>query len=260
MGNASANPRDGITFPMVRAAILALPLILSACAGGGGTSSSATALTSASPVANPCDVNVEFGELPAGATCSYDIDASESTPMRVAYTIPATGWSAFIGTFKDVEDGGGHQRVNVLFAQVDNLTVDACKEQVPANPPIGPTVADLAAALSELPPFEVTSPVVDVTAYGYGGKHLEIRVPFDQPSEGLEAFTGCGDDQLLRSWIAPTLTFAFNGYSLSGDTEEFWILDVDGTRLVIASLTNVHASSELVAERQAILDSIVIVP
>ncbi len=109
-------------------------------------------------------------------------------------------------------------------------------------------------------PFEITSPPTDVTAFGYAGKHLEIRVPLDEPSDGFEMFTGCGET-LLKSWIAPGhVTFAFNGYTAPGDTEEFWILDVEGTRAVISALTSANASAELVAERQAVLDSVVIIP
>ena len=182
-----------------------------------------------------------------------------SSTLRVEFTITKPGWHLFIGPAKNVSDGAEHQRANVLFAEVTNLTVDACTNQVPADPAIGPTVDDLAEALAALPPFELTSQPADVTAFGYAGKHLEIRVPLDQPSEGSEAFTGCGD-QLLKGWIAPSLSFAFNGYVAPGDTEEFWILDVRGTRLVVAALTTANASPELVAERQAILDSIIIRP
>lgn len=237
-------------------------LIGSGCATGGTPVPSASAMTSpASPLAaNPCgDLSGEFPEIPVGATCWIDPDADEATPLRVEFTITTPGWHLFIGPAKNVSDNAGHQRANVLFADVTNLTIDACSDQVPADPPIGPTVGDLATGLAALPPFELISPPADVTAFGYPGKHLEIRVPLDQPSEGSEAFTGCGD-RLLKGWIAPSLSFAFNGYVAPGDTEEFWILDVEGTRLVIAALTTANASPELVAERQAILDSIVISP
>ena len=241
---------------------LVVVLVVSACATAGTPVPSATATTSpASPqTENPCEVLAgDFPEIPVGTTCWIDTNADDSTPLRVEFTITKPGWHLFIGPAKDVEDDAGDQRANVLFAEVANLTIDACAGQVPADPPIGPTVDDLAEGLAALPPFEVTSPPTDVTAFGYSGKQLEIRVPLDQPSEGSEAFTGCGDE-FLKSWIAPPLSFAFNGYVAPGDTEEFWILDVDGTRLVISALTTANASAELVAERQAILDSIVIRP
>ena len=88
--------------------------------------------------------------------------------------------------------------------------------------------------LARLPdPFKVTSPPRQVTLYGYCGKHLELTVP-DLPHEGEgseSGFTECVDGN-LKSWIAPTAG-AFYGYSGPGYTEEFWILDVEGSRLVI---------------------------
>jgi hypothetical protein len=181
---------------------------------------------------------------------------------RCVRTIPAEGWSAFLGPYKDVQEGEGLQRVSVNFADIRNLTVDACKNQRALDPPVGPTVNDLAAALAALPPFEVTSPPSDVTAFGYSGKHVEIRVPLDQPIDdvtGSADFAGC-QSFTLRTWIAPPLSFAFYGYTAPGDTEEFWILDVDGARIVIAALRTANASADMLAEQQAVLGSIVIQP
>lgn len=72
-----------------------------------------------------------------------------------------------------------------------------------------------------------------------------------------DSFVGC-INSALTSWIAPPLSFAFYGYSAPGDTEDFCILDIDGTRVVISAIASANASDELIAERQAILDSIVI--
>jgi hypothetical protein len=179
-------------------------------------------------------------------------------PVRVSYTIPAPGWFSFIGPYKDVEDRD--ERVNVLIAGIENVTIDACKQQQPAEPPVGASVGDLAAALSNLPPFEVTSPPMEVTAYGYSGMHVQIRVPLDLVYRAeFDSFIGC-QEAVLRSWIAAPLSFAFYGYVAPGDTEDFWILDVEGTRVVIAALATANASKDLRAEQQAILDSIVIEP
>ena len=212
-----------------------------------------------SETADQCDVGEN--ELPALARCQASfINADKPVPPFAKYTIPGAGWRPFNGTYKDVEAGDGIQRVGVVFVTITNLTVDACEQQRPADPVVGSRVDDLAAELAVLPPFEVTAPPTEVTAFGYAGKHLEIRVPLDQPSSGFEMFTGCGN-HLLKTWISPGhVSFAFNGYTAPGDTEEFWILDVDGTRLVISALTSANASAELMEERQAVLNSVVIFP
>jgi hypothetical protein len=107
----------------------------------------------------------------------------------------------------------------------------------------------------------VTSPPKDVTIYGYSGKHLELTVP-DLPIEGQgddSRFTGCIEGNLKR-WVAPIDAAeegdAFYGYTGPGYSEEFWILDVEETRLVIAAERSPGSPPEDLAELRAILDSI----
>jgi hypothetical protein len=125
-------------------------------------------------------------------TYFVDADLDPSTPLRVVFDIPAEGWSSWIGAAKFGPDDG---HVGVSITTVVNLVTDGCRDHLAADPPVGPTVDDLATALSELAPFEVTSPPSDVTVYGYRGKHLELTVPD-------VAFDRC-DAGDLRSWIAP---------------------------------------------------------
>ena len=53
---------------------------------------------------------------------------------------------------------------------------------------------------------------------------------------------------------------AFYGYTGPGYTEEFWILDVEGTRLMIASGRSASAPAEALAELRDVLASIRIEP
>ena len=73
---------------------------------------------------------------------------------------------------------------------------------------MGPTVDDLATALSQLAPFEVTAPPTDVTLFGYPGKHLELTVPD-------RGFADCGNGE-LHSWISPLNGGSFSGYDGPG--------------------------------------------
>lgn len=190
---------------------------------------------------------------PLGPTTYWvDPDFDSCTPLRVLYTIPADGWLAWTGTFKDGEGPGGEvTRVGVSIVTVTNLVVDGCADHSLADPPVGPTVDDLATALAALPPFVVTSPPGDVTIDGYGGKHLELAVPEMEFSE-------CVDGELI-SWDAPVLSYPFHGY-LPRMIEEFWILDVQGSRLVIVGNRTPDAAPEDIAEWHAVLDSIQIEP
>ena len=118
---------------------------------------------------------------------------------------------------------------------------------------MGPTVDDLATALSQLSPFEVSAPPSAVTMFGYSGTHLQLTVPD-------VTFSDCSDDT-LQSWIDPMSGTALYGYNEEpGRTEDFWILDVDGTRLVIETTSSPDTPAEDLAERDAIFDSTRIEP
>ena len=197
-----------------------------------------------------------FAPLEPG-TYFIDPDGDPSTPLRVVYEVPAEGWSMWIGAAKFADDG----HVGVSITTVTNLVRHGCRDHSWADPPVGPSVDDLATALADLAPFKVTSPPRDVTAFGYSGKHLELTVP-DLPVEGEgddRRFTGCVEG-MLKSWVAFIDTAeegdAFYGYTGRGYREEFWILDVEGTRLMIASGRSPGSPAEDVEEMRTILDSI----
>ena len=118
----------------------------------------------------------DFAPLDPGAYYIEPAAADGSTPLRVLYTIPAEGWSSFIGAFKPGEDSRD-QTVQINIAVVTNLVTEGCTDHSAQSPPVGPTVDDLATALSELAPFELIEEPADVTLAGYSGKHLVWTVP-----------------------------------------------------------------------------------
>jgi hypothetical protein len=179
----------------------------------------------------------------------------------VVYEVPFERWSQWIGAVKFAGDG----HVGVSITTVTNLVRHGCQDHSWAEPPVGPSVDDLAAALADLAPFRVTSPPKDVTIYGYRGKYLQLTVP-DLPVEGQgddRRFPGC-EEGTLKSWVAAIDTEpgdAFYGYNAEpGRTEDFWILDIEGTRLMIEANRSPDSPRKDVAEMRAILDSIRIEP
>lgn len=241
-----------------RALALAVMLAAGACSSGPGAadapapSSVAPSDTDTAPAVLDMWDREPLSEIEPG-TYFIDADLDPSTSLRVVFDIPAEGWSSWLGAAKFGPDDG---HVAVSMTTVVNLVTDGCRDHLAADPPVGPTVDDLATALSELEPFEVTTAPEDVTIYGYSGKHLELTVPD-------VAFDRC-DAGDLRSWIAPIDAAeegdAFYGYTGPGYREEFWILDVEGTRLMIATERSPGSPSEDLAELRAILDSIRIEP
>jgi hypothetical protein len=249
-----------------RVLALALVVALAGCARAPeGTDTTTTSPTApGEPTASPTIQDImelpPFAPLEPG-TYFIDPDLDPSTPLRVVYEVPVEGWSQWIGATKSSDDG----HVMVSITTVTNLVRHGCRDHSWADPPVGPSVNDLAVALADLAPFKVTSPPKDVTAYGYPGKHLELTVP-DLPVEGHgddRHFTGCVDEY-LKSWVGAIDTEpgdAFYGYNAEpGRTEEFWILDVDGTRLMIEANWSPNSPRKDVAEMRAILESIQIEP
>jgi len=194
----------------------------------------------------------DFGGLPQGRYF-IDPDGDDTTPLRVTYEVAAPGWSQWIGAvkFSDVGHAG------LTITTVRNVVTDGCRDVTLQDPAVGPTVDDLATALSQLEPFEVVAPPTDVTVLGHPGKHLVLKAPDNLPFADGE-FTGCVDGN-LHSYDAPNNGGPFYGYT-PGDTEELWILDVEGTRLMIAAGASPGTTAQDLAERDAIFDSINIEP
>jgi hypothetical protein len=248
---------------------IGLVILLAGCAtktpaGTAAPSPGATLSTAPTPTTSPPVQDVmklaHFSPLQPGPYF-IDPDGDDSTPLRVVYEIPAGGWSQWIGAAKF--SSAGHSGLSITT--VANLVSHGCSNHSWADPPVGPSVDELVEALSELAPFRVTSPPRDVTIDGYNGKHLEWTVP-DLPVDGVGEhghFTGCTDGD-LESWVAFIDTAepgdAFYGYTGPGYREEFWILDVEGTRLMIAAGRSPGSPTADLAELQAILDSIRIEP
>jgi hypothetical protein len=245
---------------------LALLVALTGCALDAGTTASRTSAppSSSEPSSTPPIQDImelePFAPLEPG-TYFIDPDLDSSTPLRVVYEVPE-GWSMWIGATKSSDDGN---YVMVSISTVTNLVRHGCRDHSWADPPVGPSVDDLAAALADLAPFRATSPPKDVTIYGYRGKHLELTVP-DLPVKGEgddRRFAGC-EEGTLKSWVAAVDAAeegdAFYGYSEPGHTEEFWILDIEGTRLMIEANWSPNSSRKDMAEMHAILDSMRIEP
>jgi hypothetical protein len=212
-----------------------------------------------SPATTTVAPGQEVLEVPGGETFVplepgryfVDPDGDDTTPLRVTYEVAAEGWDSWFGALKFAQDGVDAATV-LSITTVTNLVTDGCLDHTPLDPPVGPTVEDLATALTQLAPFEVTAPPTDVNVFGYPGQHLELTVP-----DGVSP--GCLDGD-LDSWISPVNGGAFSGYDGPGQTEEFWILDVEGTRLVFVKLNSPVSPAEDAAELDAIFDSITIEP
>jgi hypothetical protein len=186
------------------------------------------------PTPTPRAFEDASGELEPG-TYASSIDSVEIT-----YTVPA-GWTndpaapELAGPYAG-ETGG------LSFWIVTDLFADPCRfDQGTLDPPPGPSIDDLANALVAQPGVDAAPPS-DIVVDGFAGTYVE----YTTPATGCDAF---------GPWQTP------NGVVLFPSTDvRYWILDVDGTRLVMLAYLWDDATEEGRAELQAIIDSVEITP
>lgn len=156
------------------------------------------------------------GDLAAG---TYEID--KVFPVRLTFTVP-TGFGHGRGGSDGVGIQGNPSGRGIEFQIASNVYPDPCHSAAgAANPPIGPTVDDLVTAMTNLVDFQA-GPVTDITIGGLPAKAFDLTNEIDQAT--------C-DTQGLR-------TFLFAGSSGSsgvgtGERERIYVMDVQGTRLMI---------------------------
>jgi hypothetical protein len=140
-------------------------------------------------------------------------------------------------------------RMRLGASVVANIYSEPCNSTL-LDPPVGPTVDDLATAFADAWGRNATTPT-EVTLDGFVGKQMVLTVPVDVDfadcvSEHYMAWrdTGGGD----RSFQGP------------GQIQESWIIDVEGERLLIEASYFPEITSENRAELQQVIKSIQIEP
>lgn len=225
--------------PSLRSLIVSVALLTSACNAGV-----ATEITDSMP-----------GPLEPGDYW-IDHDRDPATSLRVEFSIGDPGWEPIIGAFKEA---GEDSYVSVLFAAVTKIASAACHdtEWLPA----GRTAEEIATGLAGIEEFSTRDALTEVTAFGYDGYHLVLEIPNVEYEPG-RGFIGCDDPNnpggsSFDGWEGPTFS---RYYQRPGQIIEYWVLDIEGTPLLIES-SQFHDSPESdIAELRAVLDSIVITP
>jgi hypothetical protein len=221
--------------------------------GIGGPSPSTTAVPSSTP--SPI-VNFAGSFAPGTA---YAIDAPDRVgTSRMTFTMPAAGWRAddFVFVGKNVPGGGDGFDLYVSPHLVDNVYTGGCHWRGTALVPrVGPTVDDLATALSaQAGPG--ASPPTAVTVGGHLGKKVELSIP-----EGLDVTTcdSDGDFPIFGRWYTdvPDSTFGAAPWTYgNGQHNTVYILDVNGTRQVIDTMYLPGTSAADRAELEQVVASI----
>jgi len=213
-------------------AVIGLGIWSSSRVGPGGLPSASPSPTeSPGPTARPLRGNI----VEAGAWF-VDIET-----VRIAFDLPA-GWehgaSGDLNWLLPPTEGPAL----LLVTAVTNVLDSPCGDlRIPA---VGPSVDDLVTALTGITGLESSVPT-DATVSGFRGKQFSLTAP-DAP------IGRCG--QQIRIWTNGGTSV--QSYLDLGEVTSVWVVDVDGTRLLIRTMDVPGTTADQRAATQEIFDSI----
>jgi hypothetical protein len=163
----------------------------------------------------------------------------------VDLSFEARGWEQFgrISLNKSVRGSQGAEGIVYWAAFPDGAIAHPCPSLL--DPPVGPSAADLAAAVATAPGTALVAGPSDVEVGGRPATHVVLTV--------REAI-GC-DPGFFYAWDDIESAALWTEASV-GDTIRVWIVEVDGTRLFIAGISAQDAGAALEQEIELIVDSI----
>jgi len=174
----------------------------------------------------------------------------------VVITVP-DGWHHREWLVNRPRSGHDIPPVSIQFWDVQLIYGHPCQWKGTTFLP-GPTTDDLADALVDVPLRNASDPT-DVTLGGYSGRYLEWSVPADQEFDADGAAVGCDADidvriPEFRSWLGRDTSTRYQ--QGPGQVDRLWIMDLDGTRLVIDAFSMPYATAEERAELTEVIESI----
>jgi hypothetical protein len=172
------------------------------------------------------------------------IGGAEDFPtLAVSFTVPP-GWQRVLVDGLVWNDNG----TRLAIVVVDGIYADPCDPGAGVLKTGPPLVTLLTSALLAYPGWE-NAMASNVSLDGFEGQRVELNA-------GVDASCAGEASKLFQTLGSPGFTMGPG----SGDLHEVYILDVDGTRLVILAINEAEASAEDRAGLQAVLDSIQIQP
>lgn len=228
---------------VVVAAVVAGGYILLSRNNVGGPARSATpsptAVSTASPLAHADEIPFEDVLLDPGVYSFYD-RVGTSQEVRVTMTLPA-GWASHESWYvhrDPVLSEGKSVAIAPWHNTVYTVYPDPCRRNTTVS--TGVTVADLVEAFVGTTMHDGAAPR-DITVSGYEGR--EIHIASDPTVDAASCV-----EQHLSPWSGR--------WVLPGTEQTLWILDVEGSMLVIDASAEPGADAAKRAEMQQVLQSI----
>jgi hypothetical protein len=235
--------------------------------GGGDEATPSPQLTA---TAEPTPEPTPWSGLPAGP---FDITGADGAvdggPARISVDIATPGWSSLpqFDAVNKADDGldppqtvGGALIAWAFPVGTEFLVYEDPCRWASTSPESPATTPDqIAAAFQAQAQTDATTPL-DVTVGGYAGKAVTVTVPmsYDVPGATREEKFGDCDDQ---SFVFYGIVGASEDSALirnaqgAGQVDELWILDVDGSIVILDLAYGPATPLELVEEARAMAES-----
>jgi hypothetical protein len=203
------------------------------------------ATPTADPTADPTSSPSADGEIPVGP---YLVESGVSD-TQITVTIPATGWGfapQFGFLYKETENNTGILLWPEAQGQTFYVPGDPCQwEGTMPDTPVT-TADEFAAALAAQASRDASTPV-DVTIDGYSGKTVTLHVPADAD------FAQCDEGTFGSWWL--TETENSRSQQEPGQVDEIWILDVEGSVVILDASYFPDTPAEVIEEIRGIVES-----
>ena len=253
----------GVAVAAVLVAILVGSQLLASPDGGFGAGEEPSPTPEASapdptPEATPIWTGIEEGP--------YVVTNTEDATLQVTVDITAPGWASLPGLDAITKDDDGLDAPQTVGGALlawawpagteFDVYGDPCQWSTTA-PETPATTPDEIAAAFAVQAQTGAAPPEDVTVGGYDGKAVTLQVPLTYEVPGAtrdEEFAACDES-----------TFAYYGASVDGavarnaqgpgEVDELWILDVDGSIVILNAVYGPETPDELVDELHALVES-----
>jgi hypothetical protein len=178
---------------------------------------------------------------------TYLLDEVQGTPTTPILVTVGAGWSTFDNwAIMKEEPNDRANDMAITFGRPVGVVLDACHPGEGDHPGPLTSLDGIVTALREQGGWvDVTAPF-DISIDGYAGKAFQRATPAD--------LSGCTDGNLTSGEDPAESSYP------PGDTETVWVLDLDGTFIVVESRARAAAAAEVHAELAAVLESIRIAP
>ena len=237
--------------------VAGVALVAAAC-GGPGTSGTGSpppngqATSTAAPTAT-----AESSTGTATFVSAKDLDQPlepgrfrVAEPFEVPFSVTfASSWTPRTLAHGDVQFVASAPRTGagwLVVQLVENVFVDPCHDTSPATPAVPSTVDGIVTALAGMRGFEA-GPVRDVVVGGHKGKYVEVVNQIETDTEN------CAGGPMVSMW---TVHGSSPAATNAGATEHLWVIDVDGTLVLVDAETGLTTPPAQLGELGAMVTSI----